>query len=199
MISLLLNMLLIFTFFFSGLVVQAFKKLISIFTSLILKIMSIFGIKLYNKEHSVDITDEFKNTYKEIRVVKLSKKNIKQKSSIDWINLSIFLVAGLLYILNLGAITGNAISNWIFSLIDSWGLVKTAADMNVFFTAAIFSMLTFSLGKLWARWSETKQQRIEHKQAMLKARAISIMNSKELVDAAKEKDANKLNELKKEE
>lgn len=195
MISLFLNILLIFTFLFSGLFVQAFKKFISIITTYSLKVLSFFGIRFKNKEQDVWISEEFKNTYKEIKTVKLSKKNIKQESSIDWVALGIFLVAGILYLLNLKSLTGNMVSNWLFSLVESWGFVKTAIDMNIYFTAAIFSLLTFSLGKLWGRWKSTKQQRIEHKQAIIKAKAIGLMNSKELLDAAKKKDIDKTNEL----
>jgi len=66
--------------------------------------------------------------------------------------------------------------------------VVDEAAMNTFFTAGVFSVLTFSVTKVLGRWKATKQQRIEHKQAILKARAVGIMNSKELLDAAKEKD-----------
>ena len=63
MISLLLNVLLIFTFFFSGLFVQAFKKFISILTTYSLKILSFFGIRFKNREQDVWISEDFKNTY----------------------------------------------------------------------------------------------------------------------------------------
>jgi len=57
------------------------------------------------------MSEEFKNTYKEIHIVKLSKKNIKQQSSIDWVNLIIVFVLGLIYVINLKMISGNVITN----------------------------------------------------------------------------------------
>ena len=60
--------------------------------------------------------------------------------------------------------------------------------MNVYYTAILFSGISFAVTKLLARWKETKQQRIENKQAKIKAEAIKIMSSKELVDSAKKKD-----------
>lgn len=199
MIALLLNILLIFTFFLSGYLVQGLKKLISVSTSWLLKLLNVLGIKLKAREESIETSNDFKNTYKEIRIVKLSKKNLKQQSSIDWINLGIFLFLGIVYIINLGAISGNIISNWIYLGVSKVPLLSSlVADeiaMNTFFTAGIFSILTFSLTKVVGRWNATKQQRIEHKQAILKARAVQIMNSKELLDAAKDKDNENLERL----
>lgn len=192
MIALILNIIMIFTFFFSGYVVQGIKKFISVSTSWFLKLLSLFGIRLKAREESVYLSEEFKNTYKGIRVVKLSKKNIKQQSSIDWINLTILIIFGILYLCNLKALTGNAISNWMYSWVSLIPIVGNfVADelaMNTFFTAGVFSILTFSATKVVGRWKATKQQRIEHKQAILKAKAIEAMSSKELLDAARDKD-----------
>jgi hypothetical protein len=83
MISIISTTLLIIVFILFGHIVQAIKKAIGLITSTLLKILSIFGIKLRKKEKHLKVSDEFKQTYKEIKVVKLSKKNIKQQSSID--------------------------------------------------------------------------------------------------------------------
>lgn len=195
MIQAILTILLIILFFILGHFTQAFKKLIGFLTKWFLKIVSFFGFKISVHEKSLGISDEFKNTYKDIKVVKLSKKNIKQKSSIDWVYFSIFLVVGLLVILNLNSITGNAISNWLFTL-QPIGIIKTATDMNTFYTATLFSVLSFSGTKVMARWKETKQQRVENKQALLKLRATKLMSSKELIEKAQEKDEQKYKELK---
>ena len=128
--------------------------------------------------------------------MKLSKKNIKQKSSIDWVYFSVFIISALLVFFNLDSVTGNAISNWLFSLISKLGFIKSATDMNTFYTATLFSVLSFSATKVLARWRETKQQRIENKEALLKLRATRLMSSKELLEVAKEKDEQKYKELK---
>lgn len=67
--------------------------------------------------------------------------------------------------------------------------------MNTFYTATLFSVLSFSLSKVMARWKETKQQRIEHKNAKKKIEAIKLMTSKELLDEAKKKDEQNRKEL----
>lgn len=198
MISAISSVLLIILFFFLGHVTQAFKKLIGLLTKIGLKFLSFFGIKIKKKEKHLKQSNEFKETYKEIRMVKLSKKNIKQKSSIDWAFLILFVIAGILVIINLNSITGNAITNWMWNITNGvWGLIKTQADMNTFYTALLFSVLSFSASRLLSRWKETKQQRKEHKEAMLKLKALKVMDSKELIDAAKEKSEEKYKELKK--
>ena len=128
--------------------------------------------------------------------MKLSRKNIKQSSSIDWVSLSILGVALILFFFNLGSITGNAISNWLFKLIEKTGFVKTAIDMNTLYTATIFSVMSFAAGKILNRWKQTKQQRIEARQSKIKIEALSHMTSKELVEEAKKKDEEKYKELK---
>lgn len=200
LISLILSILLIASFFFSGLILQAIKKIVSLSIKLIFKILNLFGIKIKSREQRLIVSDEFKETYKGITIVKLSKKNLKKESSIDWINLSIFLIAVILYIINFKAIVGsNLVSDWIYSWVKCIPLmnkiVTDASAMNTFYTAALFSIMTFTLTKIWTQWRNTKQHRIEHKQAIMKAKAINIMNSKELLDAAKKKDEENEKEL----
>ena len=193
MVNIIVTAFCIITFFIFGYITQAFKKLLSLLTTIFMRILSIFGIRFTKREKTVIVSENFKNTYKEIRVVKQSKKNLKQKSSIDWVWFSIFAVSALLLILNFGS---NMISNGLFELIESWKLVKTAADMNTFFTATIFSAISFAVSKLLQRWNDTKQQRIEAKEAKIKMKALAIMSSKELLAEAKKKDADKYSQLK---
>ncbi|WP_300924508.1 hypothetical protein [uncultured Clostridium sp.] len=111
MVNTLITVLCVVVFFLLGQITQAFKKLISLTTKLFLKILNLFGIRLYKREKHLKQSDQFKETYKDIKVVKLSKKNIKQKSSIDYVGLSILLIAIVLFVVNLDSISGNAISN----------------------------------------------------------------------------------------
>ena len=69
--------------------------------------------------------------------------------------------------------------------------------MNTMYTAVMFSIISFSFSKLMFRWRETKQQRIESKQAKIKMEALGYMSSKELLDNAKKKDEEKRKELEK--
>ena len=191
-VNIIVSSILVALFFILGNGTQAIKKILSVFTNICLKILSIFGIKINRKEKQVKVSEEFKKSYGDIRIVKLSKKNIKQKSSIDWFYLIVFLIAVVLVVVNLKWVTGNAISNWIYS----WLHVMDEVSINTFYTAILFSIISFSLSKLFQRWKETKQQRVEHKQALIKLKAMQLMSSKELLDEAKKKDNEKYKELK---
>lgn len=85
MIKIIVSALLVILFLFTGKIIQGFKKLINLIISNLMKLLSFFGIKIAKKEKNIKISEEFKNTYKEIKVVKLSKKNLKEQSSIDWV------------------------------------------------------------------------------------------------------------------
>lgn len=196
MINTIITTILIITFFLLGHITQGFKKIISLFTNLILKFLNLFGIKINRKEKHLKVSKEFKETYKDIKIVKLSKKNIKQKHSIDIIGLSVLFIALILFIVN--AVTGYAISNWFYSWMIKIPLLNnilTRESMNTYYTAVLFSIMSFSISRIINRWKETKQQRIEAKNAKIKKLAIDLMDSKELVDQAKKKDENKRKEL----
>lgn len=196
MVNTIITGILIITFFLLGHITQGFKKIISLFTDLFLKFLNLFGIKINRKEKHLKVSKEFKEIYKDIKIVKLSKKNIKQKHSIDIIGLSVLFIALILFIVN--AVTGYAISNWIHSWMSKIPLLNsilTRESMNTYYTAVLFSIMSFSISRIINRWKETKQQRIEAKNAKIKKLAIDLMDSKELVDQAKKKDENKRKEL----
>ena len=197
MIQIITTLLLALTLISFGQLTQALKKLLGLITKNFLKLVNALGIKIEKKEHGVKVSLEFRETYKEIKKVKLSKKNIRQKSSIDWKYFALLLLGVILVGANFASISGNAISNWLFSIISWTKLVKTPTDMNTMYTAVLFSVLSFSFSKLMFRWKETKQQRIENKQAKIKMQALGYMDSKELLDNAKKKDEEKRKELEK--
>ena len=68
--------------------------------------------------------------------------------------------------------------------------------MGVLFSTILTSVLSFSLGNIWNRWKSTKQQRIERKESKLKEKAIKLMDSKELLLQAKQKDEENYKRLK---
>ena len=153
-VNIIVSSILVALFFILGNGTQAIKKILTVLTNICLKILNIFGIKINRKEKQVKVSEEFKKSYGDIRIVKLSKKNIKQKSSIDWFYLIVFLIAVVLIVVNLKWVTGNAISNWIYS----WLHIMDEVSINTFYTAILFSIVSFSLSKLLQRWKETKQQ-----------------------------------------
>lgn len=189
MIKIITTSLLVILFLLSGKIIQGLKKLIGLIISNFMKLLSFLGIKIRTKEKAIKISQEFKETYKDIKIVKLSNKNIKNESSIDWVWLSVLIVAGLLVLLNMKFIWGtNPISDWLYTIIKNLKLVKSETDMNTLYTATFFSILSFSASKVLQRWKQTKQNRIERKEQKIKLQAIEIMSTKELLDEAKKKD-----------
>lgn len=184
MINIIFTTILITLFFYLGFFTQALKKLVGLLTKLLLRILSFFGIKIYEKEKSLRVSDEFKNTYKGISKVKLSKKNLKELSSIDWISFGILCLAGLLVLLNMG---NNIISNWLWEILPI-KIIKTAVDMKTLYTATLFSVLSFAVSRLLARWKQTKANREQKRDIKIKEKAIKLMSSKEMLDNARKKD-----------
>lgn len=192
MINTLVTLLCVVVFFLLGQITQAFKKLLSLVTKLFLKIFNLFGIKWSQKEKHIRLSNDFKETYKDIKVVKLSKKNIKQQSSIDWVGLVVLIITILLFIINIKDISGNIISNWLYSLLSEIPVIKimfsSAEATNTLFIAVSFSIISYCACRIKYRWKETKQQRKEAREARIKCKAIELMDSKDLLDAAKIKD-----------
>ena len=97
--------------------------------------------------------------------MKKSKQNNKIKPSINLIALSIFIISLLLIIINLDVVSGNIVSKWLYSLningtkIASLLLIGSQKDMDIVFTATIFSMVSFSASKLLSQWKETAKSR----------------------------------------
>lgn len=83
MIKIILTLILILIFFILGNFIPALKKLINLIVSNFLKLLSLFGIKIKKREQTLNVSPQFKETYKEIKIVKLANKNIKSISYID--------------------------------------------------------------------------------------------------------------------
>ena len=188
MISTVITLIVATLLFLSGYIIQAIRRIIGLLTKLVLTIFSVFGVNLRFREKSLKMSEDFINTYKEIKIVKVSNKNLNEISSIDWINLGLFCASLLLIICNLAVVSGNAISNWLFTLIQGIKIVGTPTDMNTLFTAMLFSALSFSATKVVQRWKDTKPQRQEKKELNLKLKALDLMDSKELLTMARNKD-----------
>lgn len=189
--STIVTLLLVGTLFSFGYLLQALKKFISLLFKVILNILSFFGVKLYEKEKQIKITPEFSAVYKDIKVMKLSNKNLKERSSIDWFAVTLLLVAGLLVVLNMKGVfvaEHNVISDWMYRAIKNFKIVKSETDMNTLYTAAMFSTLSFAFSKIVNRWKETKINRDERKRLKLKEKALELLSTKELLEQAKNKD-----------
>lgn len=196
MISALTAVAVIVSFLLSGYIFQALKRIAMFAVRVFFWVLSFFRIKVYNKEKPIQMSADFNKAYPEIRKVKISNKNIKLKSSIDWINLCLFLACLVLIISNFNFLTGNMVSNALYELVKGWRLIPTAQDMNTLFTATVFSGLSFSATKIFQRWRETKAQRLERKNNKIKKKAVALMSTKELLSEAKKKDDNNIKQYK---
>ena len=111
MINAVVTLIVAIVLFLSGYIIQAIRRIIGLITKLILTIFSFLGVNIKFKEKSIKMSQEFINTYKDIKIMKVSNKNLSVKSSIDWVNLGLFCASLLLIISNLAVVSGNAISN----------------------------------------------------------------------------------------
>lgn len=113
MINIIFTAILITLFFSLGFFTQAFKKLVGLLTKILLRVLNFFGIRIQTKETCLKVSDDFRDTYKDIKKVKLSNKNLKEMSSIDWVSFALLIVSAILVLVNMAFISNNAISNWL--------------------------------------------------------------------------------------
>lgn len=186
MINVIVSVFLVLVFLFFGQIIQAIQRIFKIITKLSLFLLNLIGIKITQKEKIVLLDKEFYDNNKEVNKVVMSKSNLKKQSSIDWIGLSMLIISLLLFIINLQNVSGNAISNWIYSQIAHWNLLSSI-DVGTFYTATIFSVISFSITRLLNRWKETKELRRENKELRLKRKALKVMSTKELLEEARKK------------
>lgn len=188
MISAVVSFLMICLFLLSGKIVEGFKRLLTLVCDILLKILNLFGIQINTRERRIRTSRLFRKTYKDIKIVKKSKENNKMKPSLNLFALITFIVSLTLIIVNLEAVSGNAISLAVYNSGIFSMFIKTQHSMDVTITAVLFSVVSFSLSKLISQWRETAPFRKTKKEMRLKRRAISLMSSKDLLDAAKELD-----------
>lgn len=179
----------------SGYIIQAIMKLVGLIFKTFLVVSSFFRVKFKIREKQAIVSENFRQVYMDIKKVKISNKNLKKKASIDWFNLGMAISSLILIVVNLGVVSGRAISNLLYSLVAGWGIIPSAQDMNTLFTAVIFSLLSFSLSKVLQRWKETKKQRVEHKQNKIKRQALVYMTDSEMIDAIRKNDEKRKKEL----
>lgn len=201
MINAIVTFLCALFFLISGVFIQFLKRIVQIIITLLLKILNLIGIKVSKRESRLKVSKQFKNTFKDIKVVKKSNQNSNFKPSINAIALIGLVLSVALLVINLGPISQNAISKWLFddcisniSLLNS--LVTSQRDMDIMFTATLFSIISFSISKLLNQWKETAKQRKLKKKIKLQKTAIEVMTSKELLEAAKNKDNMAYNKIK---
>lgn len=188
MVSAVVTFGMIFLLLASGRIYEGIKRLITLTVDILLKIVNFCGLGISKSERKIHTSKEFKKTFKDIRIVKKSKENNKIKPSINLFALILLIISVTLIICNLEIVSGNAISIWLFKINPVPTLIISQRNMDMTFTAILFSFVTFSISKLINQWKETKKYREAKKQMRQKKHLIKLMTSKDLLNAAKMKD-----------
>lgn len=186
MVSVIVTFFMIIVFFVSGSVVEAVKRLLMLLLDSCLKIFNLFGLHVSRTERKLHMSKEFRQTYKEIIVVRKSKENTKLKSSINIPSLITFLVALTFIIVN--SLCNKCCTRWLWENNPLPQLIKSSESLEITFTAIVFSLLSFVISKLISQWKETANYRAAKKQMRQRKELLYEMSSKELLDTLKEKD-----------
>ena len=187
MVDIIIGVAIAVALFLIGSINESWKKLTKIITTLFCKLFGLSEAQL-KKEKTLKTSDNFRKYYGDIKKVKKSKENLKLIKSINVVSSIISLIILTLIIINLGSVSGNAISNWLYTWLYWIPLIEGPVEMNTFFTAIMFSILSFSLSKVWSTWVSTKPLRKERKLQKAKKYVFRNTSSKDLVEEAKKKD-----------
>ena len=193
MVSTLLTIVMILFLFLQGRLFEAFKRIITLFVDIILKILNIFGIHIDKHEKRYRVSKRFKQSYQDISVVKKSKQNEKIKRSINITAAIIFSICLVVLLLNVIEPTKGCVTEWLWTHNPLPNLIQTKANMDVTFIALLFSFMSFSISKLISQWKETRNYRKVRREIRQKNKVFSRVSSKELLDQAKLKDQEQYN------
>ena len=176
----------IIMFFVSGHIIEAIKRLVMLFTDLVLKIFNFFGLHVSRTERKLHMSKQFRQTYKEITVVRKSKENRKLQRSINITALITVILTLSLIVVN--SVWEGCITRCLWENTSVSKVIKSLDSLEITFTAVVFSCLSFGISKLITQWKTTSNYRRAKRQIRQKKELLYRMSSKELLDTLKEKD-----------
>ena len=188
--SVLVSLIMIFIFFFQGRIFEVLKKIIFLIIKAIFFILKLLGIKINIAESRLRTSRKFKETFKEIKVVRESKENAELKPSINIATIIIFMISLAIIVINLKY---SIITKGIYSLKWVPPLFGSEQNVDTMVTAITFSFISLSLSSLLGQWKETKNYRKAKKEMRNKNIILKGVRSRELLRIAKEKDQEILN------
>lgn len=191
-IELLVGLFIALAMFLMGLSLKALKKVVSTIVSFICLVLDKIGINLNYRERNLKVDKSVLRDYKEIKEIKRGALGMKKKRSVNVFALLLFIISGTLIIANLQIVSGNAITNYLSQLVANIGIDIGSVDMNTVYTAAVFSVLSFSLTTLLRQWKETAMIRKEKRHQKRKKSLLAEMTSEELIEEADRKDREKI-------
>ena len=189
MISAAVSFGMVLLLFASGRIYEGAKRFLMFIVDIFLKILNLFGIQINTKERRIKTSRKFKQTFRDIKIVKRSKENNKIKPSINLMALCLLVFSITVVVINLEIVSGNFITVWLFQHNPFTMLIKTQESMDVTLTAVLFSIIAFSISKLVSQWKETAKFRKAKREMRKREQVLCKMSAKELLDAAKMKDA----------
>ena len=191
-IELLVGLFIALAMFLMGLSLKALKKVVSTIVSFICLVLDKIGINLNYRERNLKVDKSVLRDYKEIKEIKRGALGMKKKRSVNVFALLLFIISGTLIIANLQIVSGNAITNYLAQLVANIGIDIGSVDMNTVYTAAVLSVLSFSLTTLLRQWKETAMIRKEKRHQKRKKSLLAEMTSEELIEEADRKDREKI-------
>lgn len=192
--NILISLIMILIFFIQGRIFEVLKKIVSLFIKIVFNILKLLGIRVNGVESKLRTSKQFKENFKEIKLVKESKENIKLKHSISIPNVIIFGISLIAIIINLKY---GIITKWIYSLKWIQWILKSEQSVDTMITATAFSFISLSLSALLNQWKETSNYRQAKREIRNRNFILKSMKSKELLKLAKEKDQESLNSISK--
>lgn len=191
-IGLIVGLVIALAMFLMGLSLKALKKVVSTLVSFICSALNKIGININYQERRLRVDKNVLSDYKEIKEVKRGALGMKKKRSINVFALLLFFISVSLIFANLAVVSNNAITTWLTSKVMSIGIPMESVDMNTIYTAAVFSVLSFSLTKLLSQWKETSEIRREKRHIRRKKALLAEMTSQELIEEAEKRDNEKI-------
>lgn len=181
--------------FLVGSASQAYKKGIKLGTGATLNLIDIIIIKIKGGI-PLKKANNFSDYYGDIKVIKKSKTNLKQQTSINIMATIILIICLLLIIINLEAVSGNIITKMLFDMLSWVPMIGSIENMNTAFTAVVFSALSFSLGQIYNTWKSTKELRAQKRLSKMKQKVFESYTSGEIYKELVNKDVESLKKYK---
>lgn len=190
-----IGIIVIIIMFMVGSTGQAYKKGVKLGTGVTLNMLDILIIKI---KGGVPLrkSKNFINYYGDIKVVKKSKTNLKQQTSLNIMATIILIICIILVVINLEVVSGNIITKMLFDMFRWVPMIGSIENMNTAFTAAVFSTLSFSLGQIYNTWKSTKELRAQKRLSKMKQKVFESFTSKEIYKELVSKDTESLKKYK---
>lgn len=130
-----------------------------------------------HKEKSIEVSEEVKQLFPEIRKAKKSGENIEKISSISYIGVTLIVLAIVGLVLNMAVVNDEAISQWL----SSW-LPFKIVTIKIYWTSAMFAVITSGISMCLSQWKKGREYRKAMSREKLYELAKRELTEQELID-----------------